>query len=319
MAAGAARDGGGHISRMLALGEALRDRRTAVSLSIVGGRLGGDAARRATKLGLIEGPIPDGVVVVADLPRVGDAIGLAPWERLVVFDDANAFAGEAAIVVQPSLPSWTGPGRGGRVLAGYDYVPLARRYREIRGQGPAAPARATGVTGKPLHILLSFGGSDPDLVTERIAPSLAGTGDDRAAWSVVALVGAGHREPVEIPGIAVVRDPPDLPERLVAADLVILGAGTMKFEAACLRRPAILVAAADDQLPVGPPFAATGAAMWLGDGRSVEPAWVRDAVVQLLSQPTRRDAMAARAGEIVDGRGAERLADAILGISADLL
>jgi UDP-2,4-diacetamido-2,4,6-trideoxy-beta-L-altropyranose hydrolase len=317
-AAGAARDGGGHIGRMLALGEALRDRRTALSFSIVGGRLGGDAARRATGLGLREGPIPEGAIVVVDLPRIAEAIDLAPADRLVVFDDGNVFGGEAAIVVQPSLPAWTGPGRGGRVLAGYQYAPLAHGYREIRDRIEAASPGGPGDVNRPGRILLCFGGSDPDLVTERLAPSIAEISADGPTWSVVAVVGAGHRELAEIPGIAIVRDPSDLPDQLAAADLVIVGAGMMKFEAACLRRPAILVGVADDQLSVGPPFASTGAALWLGDGRSLDAAVLRHAVGELIREPGRRSAMAVRAGEVVDGRGADRLTDAILGLSADL-
>jgi spore coat polysaccharide biosynthesis predicted glycosyltransferase SpsG len=318
VAAGAARDGGGHIGRMLALGEALRDRRTALSFSIVGGRLGGEAARRATRLGLREGPSPSGAIVVVDLPRAAEAIDLAPADRLVVFDDGNAFGGEAAIVLQPSLPTWTGPGRGGRVLAGYAYAPLARRYRDIRDQGPAAAPGGAHEANDPPLVLICFGGSDPALVTERLAPSLAGIREDGPGWRVVAIVGAGHPGLTEISGIEILRDPADLPEQLAAADLAIVGGGMMKFEAACLRRPAILVAVADDQVAVGPPFASTGAALWLGDGRSLDPAVLREAVGELIREPWRRSAMAVRAGEVVDGRGADRLADAILGLSADL-
>jgi spore coat polysaccharide biosynthesis predicted glycosyltransferase SpsG len=164
-----------------------------------------------------------------------------------------------------------------------------------------------------------FGGSDPARVTERLAPALVARAarathdgaDSAAAWSVEVIVGAGYGggDPVDL---ALVRDPADLAERLAAADLVVIGAGTMKFEAACLGRPALLVAVADDQLRVGPAFAATGAADWLGDGRTLDPDRLADAVAELIGEPGRRAEMGRRGGEVVDGRGAERLALAIL-------
>jgi UDP-N-acetylglucosamine:LPS N-acetylglucosamine transferase len=89
----------------------------------------------------------------------------------------------------------------------------------------------------------------------------------------------------------------------------------MKFEVAALGRPAILLAASDDQLPVGPPFASTGAALWLGDGRTIEPEAARDAVARLLADDARRAAMSAAGRRVVDGAGADRLAAEIAALA----
>ena len=102
------------------------------------------------------------------------------------------------------------------------------------------------------------------------------------------------------------RDPRDLPTLVAQADIVVIGAGTMKFEVACVGRPALLVAAATDQLTVGPPFAATGAAVWLGDGMTIEPEAVRDAVAVSLDDVMARIEMGRKGRELVDGMGAER-------------
>ena len=88
----------------------------------------------------------------------------------------------------------------------------------------------------------------------------------------------------------------------------------MKFELALLGRPMLLLAVVDDQLPVGPPFAATGAARYLGDGRETDPAEVAAAVAALMADDPARAAMAARGRAIVDGRGAQRIAAAVLGL-----
>ena len=94
----------------------------------------------------------------------------------------------------------------------------------------------------------------------------------------------------------------------------MIGAGTMKLEVACLGRPAILLAVADDQLASGPAFASTGAAAYLGDGRTIEPEQVRFAVRELIEDGPRRAAMALAGARVVDGQGAERIAAAILSL-----
>lgn len=313
VAASAAEIGGGHVSRAIALAHALIGRGVEVSTTFLGGEPRGEAAREAAGLGLRDVPIPDDTLVVADLPDADAAIGLAAADRLVVFDDRDAFTGSARIVVQPSLPRWAGPGHADRVLAGYAFVPLSGRYRAIRDGQAGSPRRPRSALPR---VVLCFGGSDPAGVTERLAPALAVRAAGSApAWSLEVIVGAGHAGSAgggESALFPIVRDPPDLPERLAAADLAIVAAGTMKFEVACLGRPAILVGVADDQIRVGPAFAATGAADWLGDGRTLDPARLADAVAELVGDPARRKAMGLRGAAELDGRGADRLAAAIL-------
>lgn len=316
VAASAPETGGGHVSRVFALAGALVGRGAEVSATFLGGEPRGEAAREGARLGLRDGPIPGDTLVVADLPEADAASELAAADRLVVFDDRDAFTGSARIVVQPSLPEWAGPGRADRVLAGFEYMPLSGRYRALRDRQASRRGRA-GVAVP--RVVLCFGGSDPARVTERLAPALV-VAAARAvpAWTLEVIVGAGYAGTAGIDdGVAaaafpMVRDPADLPERLAEADLAIVAAGTMKFEVACLGRPAILVGVADDQLPVGPVFAATGGADWLGDGRTFDPARLSDAVAELIGDPARREAMGLRGAATVDGLGADRLAANIL-------
>ena len=295
--------GRGHLSRSLTLAETLADLGAIVTLSLAAGRLEGAPAARAERLGIggtsAGGP---GSVVVIDLPDLSGVESRAPVGRLVVFDDRDAFAGEAAIVIQPSMPSWAGAGRAGRVLAGFGYAPVARDYVDLRD------AEAARRSSTP-EVVVCFGGSDPSLVTRRLAGVLSGSDH----WRTTIIVGADYAGAVEeLP--SAVHDPADLPARLARADLVVLGAGTMKFEVACLGRPAILLAVADDQLAAGPPFAATGAAAYLGDGRTIAPDVVLAAVRGLVADLERRVAMGRTAAAVIDGGGAVRLATAILSL-----
>lgn len=317
--AGAA-EGRGHLARGIALARALRAGGARVSLRVL---RGGPTERQAATLAEIGATLetdadagPDAgtgrdAVTVVDLPDPDEAAQHAdPTGPLVVFDDRELFSGDAAIVIQPSMPGWAGRARAGRVLAGYAFAPIDEAYLRVAGIGPptAAPADPRA---RPT-VLVCFGGSDPADVTGRIAPGLLGD----ARWVTEVVVGAGYRgDRPEAAAPWAVRDPADLPRRLAVCDIAVLGAGTMKFEAAFLGRPAILLAAADDQLPVGPAFAATGAAAFLGDGRTIDPAAVTAAVARLAADRPARQRMSERAREVVDGGGAERLAREIVALA----
>jgi spore coat polysaccharide biosynthesis predicted glycosyltransferase SpsG len=301
--------GAGHAARALSLAEALFAQGAAVTFELDQGELEGELAARFAQLGLRPGTAPDDAIVVVDLPELGAARHLASPDRLVVFDDRDAFSGRATIVVQPSLPRWSGSGVSGRVLAGYEYAPVGRRFRDLRDDRRRRPAGAA--RGRLRTVLVCFGGSDPDGVTERLADALA----RGSSWRATAIVGGHHRPAASLP-IEVVRDPADLADRIADCDLALIGGGTMKFEVACLGRPSMMLAAADDQLAVGPPFAATGAAVWLGDGRTVDPDFVRRAVEALVVDDERLATIADRALAVVDGRGADRIASTLLELAA---
>jgi len=314
VAAGAVKDGRGHVSRALALADALCQAGADVELELIRGQL--TALERSRISGwpvrLLDSGASernDHALVILDLPDSAEALNRFEPDRLVVFDDRAVFGGRAAFVIQPSLPSWEGPGTARRVLAGYGYVPLADEFGQLRARlADRAPAR----TGTLPRVLVCFGGSDPDDALGRIGPGLVA--DPR--WTAEVVVGAGYRGAADAWWIPPIRDPADLPERLAAADLAILGAGTMKFEAACLGRPAVLLAVADDQLAVAPVYAATGAAAYLGDARSIDPGPVRTAVAGLLADEPGRAAMAGVAHRLVDGEGAGRIAEAVLALAA---
>lgn len=244
--------------------------------------------------------------LIVDLPDPNE-VPARVLRRATVFDDRGLLASPARVVVQPSLPRWSpaAGGAAGTLLCGYAWAPLGRALRAAVGR----PAAAAGTLPRAL---LCFGGSDPEDVTARVAPTLAA--DPR--WVLEVVVGPDYRGAVEAAGLAVLWEPPDLVDRLRGADVAVIGAGTMKFEAAALGVPAILVAVADDQLPVGPPFAATGAAGWAGDGRRLEPAALARDLAALVGDPARRAAMARRGPEVVPGDGAPRILQAALGSGA---
>jgi spore coat polysaccharide biosynthesis predicted glycosyltransferase SpsG len=292
-------EGRGHASRSRSIAEALVAAGLKVSISF---RNGGPTAAeddwyRRAGVTRDELSVPDVLIVDLPEPRASDIPDPA---RAIVFDDREQFDGEAAVVVQPSLPTWSGRARAGRVLAGWRYAPISSGWLAAReGSGDSG-------TGDRPHVVVCFGGSDPADLTHRLGPAIAAPPE----WRTTLVVGPDYAHPDR--GLELVRDPATLAELVRSADIMVLGSGTMKFEVACLGRPAILLAAADDQLAVGPAFAATGAAQWLGDGRTIEPGVVTDAIAGLLARPDLRVSMAAAGRRAVDGRGAERIVRAAI-------
>jgi spore coat polysaccharide biosynthesis predicted glycosyltransferase SpsG len=300
--------GHGHLARALSLAEAQWVPDCELELALLDGSFTAAQRARLDAAGaeIVDpntSPAPDTVVVVdvSDPNRIAARFQPA---RIAVFDDREAFRGRAALVIQPSLPVWRGRAAAGAVLAGFEFAPISRAIRIRRTSSVTADAAAPG---SPRRLLVCFGGSDPSRVTERLVVAIA---RDVDALTEV-IIGAAYAGPTEGWPMRPYRDPPDLVERLATADLVLLGAGTMKFEAACLGRPMLLLAAADDQRPVGPAFASTGAARYIGDGRTVDPGAVSDAVQTLLGDAPALADLGATAARVVDGAGGDRIARAV--------
>jgi spore coat polysaccharide biosynthesis predicted glycosyltransferase SpsG len=298
-------EGRGHVARLVTLAEVI-GKHAAVFLELIRGsptaierdRLAGAGVRPD------RGVSPDAVVI--DLPQPDGVAGRWASERLVVFDDSHRLTNPVAVVVQPSLPAWAGRATVETVLAGYAYAPIRPSLRRLAAE-PRAPEQRS-------NVLVCFGGADPDDVTARLAPTIAALLGSTAAVTVV--IGASYNGAIaDVPGVDVLRDPSDLDERLARATVAVLGAGTMKFEAAHLGIPAVLVAASDDQLAVGPPFAATGAAWYIGDGRLLDATDVGHEVDALVTDAARRERMRVAGQAAVDGRGAERIAREVLALA----
>jgi spore coat polysaccharide biosynthesis predicted glycosyltransferase SpsG len=304
--------GHGHLSRALSLAEAQWPEDIRLELEVDPSVLSQTEIDRAAASGVkivsSGTAVASPGVVVIDRPDPTDAADPFAANPRVVFDDVEAFTGHAEIVVQPSAERWHGAADAGRVLAGYRWVPIGAAWR----QRIAAPTDAGPVRDRSRpSVLVCFGGSDPAGVTGRLSP-IVGT-DPR--WSATIVVGPGYRGE-RPPGVDIRSDPADLPDLVCQSDLALLSAGTIKFEVAALARPALLLGVADDQRYVGPAFAATGAARWIGDGRTVEPEGVRATIAATFADPGSLRAMSRAARSVIDGRGGDRLAAEIVTLLA---
>ena len=310
-------EGRGHVARVVTIAEALRDAGATVAVDLLRGTLTPAEVGRLEAAGVMtgRGPSPTPAAVVIDVPAPDEVVSGWPADRLVVFDDGDRLTGDAALVIQPSLPAWRGRGAAGRVLAGYAYAPIRRSLRDLASD--RASAAATATTGAARReVVVCFGGGDPADVSARLVPPIAGAvREERGGGRVTAIVGRSYAGSLATGnGWTLLRDPADFDARLARATVAVIGGGTMKFEAAHLGVPAVIVAVSDDQPAVAPRFAETGAARYAGDGRTIAPSDVAATVRDLLADPERRAAMSRAGRAAVDGRGAERVADAVLDV-----
>jgi hypothetical protein len=149
-----------------------------------------------------------------------------------------------------------------------------------------------------------MGGADPEGLTPALAHALGAAG-----VSVLTMLGPAYRGPA--PGGEVLGSPQEWPAALAGARLLVGRFGHTLLEAAHLGTPALAVATDADAWADAQAFAAHGTSAAV---RVHGPGDARAMAVQalaLLADGPRLAAMAARGRELVDGRGAGRVAAAL--------
>ena len=163
-------------------------------------------------------------------------------------------------------------------------------------------------------MLCFFGGTDAGDAAATVTGWAAATGAPFAATVVAArpdTTAALAAQPLA-PGQSVtpIRPTGRLLARAAEADLVVTAAGTATWELLCIGVPTALIWVAGNQRQA---YEATvGSGLAAGLGRPTAPAAGAVATLRtLLTDPTARAELAARGHGLIDGRGRERVADAL--------
>lgn len=339
-----ARIGLGHAMRCLALAEAWRELGGPVAIASV--ELPASVAARFERAGVaIEGlagveigsPEDARATIAAARARgakwiVADGYALAAdylallrgEGRLVALVDDHGLAGSPVdLIVNPNAgagPELYAASRA-RVLAGAPYALLRATFRK-------GTRRERRFDARPLALLLAFGGSDPPRLSARaVRAAIAGPVATGAAV-VTAILGPAAENASEVEAVAraapagtvrVLRDVDDVAPEYDRADLAFAAAGSMGWELAFRGVPMLVTTVADNQRVVANALAAAGAARYAGDAVALDDARLAreiDAFVAL--SPAELRAMAQAAMTLVDGRGAERVARALLALARDM-
>jgi UDP-2,4-diacetamido-2,4,6-trideoxy-beta-L-altropyranose hydrolase len=290
------RIGMGHVMRCLALAEVLRARGEAVAFIT-------DAAALVERHGFA-------VTERADNARwlVVDHYDLdATWERtqgvpVMAIDDVARTHACSVLLDQNPLDSDRYRGKvpaDCTMLLGLSYALLRA---EFRGQTPRR--------GPIESVMLAFGGADAPNET---AKALAGLRDRGVHVRIVTGSLNPHLSVLAASGAELCIDADNMAALLAETDLVIGACGSAQWERFCAGVPSIVATLAPNQEPVAEALARRGLVRAVGRCTETTAEDYRAALDAAIAAPAALHAMADAGRTLVDGRGAERVADVLLG------
>lgn len=221
---------------------------------------------------------------------------------LVIDDHAIAAPYDADLLLDQNLGAVRATaarlGSVDEVLLGVRHALLRRSFRVPPTTAETAPRDRVVITlgGNPSAEVRAFGRE----VAERLA----------ARTPVELVLGRVEAGEVGAPGTPnvtehdIVRDAAALYAR---AAVVVAAAGSTVWELCASGCAGVLLAVADNQVPLGEQLARAGAARFAGPIAATTPAHVVSCVGDLLDAPAQRDELARRARTLVDGLGANRV------------
>ncbi len=314
--------GAGHVSRCLALAEALTDAGWRVRF-VVGPETVAITPNVASYDPHVLPAAEDDVQAIqSEAGEAADLIVVDHYGRdaafeaacrpfahtILAFDDMTGRDHDCDIILDAAAK---GPEQyrrhvpeGCQVLAGPAYAIVRKAFIAAR---PAALARHDGRA--VLNILVSCGATDPFNVTATVLDALADLPADVRVTAVLSSK-AAHLDTVRRnlrPQMTLVTDAGNMAELMTQADLAIGAPGTTSYERAVLGLPSILVTLADNQRGIAATMTEAGAAVDAGDNDAGLAQRVRRLANSLLQDATARARLSSAASRLVDGRGAIRV------------
>ena len=310
------RSGGGHLMRCLSLAAALGERAQPAFL------IPPEAAPLVGRFAA--GPVQivrDRTAVRADAVVVDDYALSAEGERrlrqdakvLLAIDDLADRPHAAEVVVDPGYgrdaADYAGlVPEGATLLMGSDYALMRPIFAALRPRvGEVRPAVES--------VFISFGLSDVGGVAARavaaIRPLLPHAHLHLAlasgAQSLPSLRGLAAADP----SLSLHVDTTDVAELMLSADIGVGAGGGATWERCCLGLPSVAVVVADNQRPVIEALQAQGVLIGVDMAQNGWESLLQTAVTRLADLETRRR-LRLLATAACDGRGAERVAEALL-------
>ncbi|WP_432218961.1 UDP-2,4-diacetamido-2,4,6-trideoxy-beta-L-altropyranose hydrolase [Pseudomonas kribbensis] len=201
---------------------------------------------------------------------------------------------------QPLLPT------GCRTLLGPRFAMLREEF-----SGPAIEIKPVAQ-----RVLVNFGGFDAARQTHHAMLALA----DFSGLEVDFVAGADNPAWAEMQALAESRPNwhlhsfvSDFHRRMTEADLFIGAGGGTSWERAAMGLPTICIAVSNNQQANGEVMAAAGAHVFMGAREQVSVKQLRDAIGFVVDNFYLRQSLAERSRQLVDGRGALRVAAALAG------
>lgn len=315
-----AKSGFGHLIRVVTLADALRENGLDVRLALSGdqsaftwAQLHGYRPRRRKRFEPEEISLDDLPAAVVVDSYLYSRKYLAAWRqagvKTIIIDDLADRSLRANLVINPNIIAeefrFTYEQNGcRRLLLGLEYA-LIRP--EIQAERNTPPAREPTV-------LVIFGATDVGGRTARVIQGLA---EATQPFRLEAVIGPGAQTAVEVERavemgkargrqVEMLTAPQDFAWQMARATLAVSAGGVTATELACLGRPAVLVPVAENQIMAAHQWQEKNVHRLVKDPSDM--IGLRAQVGLLLDSPNVRQAMSAIGRQLVDGRGASRVA-----------
>lgn len=231
--------------------------------------------------------------------------------RVIVLDDRGGKVYPGSVMINANIDRSLHPGEthGTELYLGPRFCVLGTDFDGRLRQG---------VRGKPMSVLVTFGGSDPSGLTADVVRALA---DRVFGVKVNVVLGPGFAQPGGIEKLARSAKTPirlhhavdDLCALMLDADVAVAAGGRTAYELSATGTPALLIPSIEHEEPVTCAFAQVGAALDLGRWTDSSPSQLCDHLAILLKDSSRRERMSRAGPQLVDGLGRKRVASILIG------
>ncbi len=265
-----------------------------------------------------------GGLVVTDLCNA-DSLGQLPaYQRyleglkaagayLITIDDLNTLCFPSDVLINPNwgaerLPYQRSPGAA--YLLGPKYFLFRRPFREAASQ----PRR---IRREANRVLVSMGGGDTHRALGKVLKALRAV-HQRCPLEIRVAMGLQGSTAI-LQGLAggfgdrcqLLKGVDSLGELFLWCDVAIIGGGLTKYEAAVTGTPALVLSQVEPQWQSMQGFVEAGSAVHLGRAWEVGEEEIASPVGDLLADEPRRCAMSQAGKQVMDGRGVERVVEAM--------
>lgn len=333
--------GNGHWMRMLALGQAWRDRGgRAMLVTRSSSRSLWDRARREKieVVELCEGSAEQEIqklkllahsnsvdFIVVDGYQFDTDYQLAMRrisKGLMIVDDCRHLSRYAAdlvlnqnIGIEPA--DYQACAAGAKILAGLSFCLLRREFRK------AVPPRIHVTNHRrhqqslPQKVLVTLGGADPDNISSQAIRAMESLHDLNLNVRLIVGNNNPHRHQLlsfqaSNPQLEILFDVEDMASQYRWAELAVVAGGSTNWELCSFEVPRVVIVLAENQRQIAQRLDEAGVAINLGPSHLLSPEKLAEEIRRLICDPNLRQSQTEKCRRLIDGQGAIRVVDEIL-------
>lgn len=162
---------------------------------------------------------------------------------------------------------------------------------------------------KPSKVLITFGGSDPYHLTEKILSYLKGF--EEVNFTVILGPGFKRKIKCRSENIYFKKNVNSLPALIYDSDIGITSYGITLYEFCCIGTPALTISYNEYTDFFAKKFSKKGTCMYLGIKDNLEKEYFLEKLKNIIVDYKKREKMSINGKKIIDGKGAERIAEII--------